>query len=111
MQWLPSVVSEMIKEIGHYMCVYMLSRFQLFVTPWTVAYRTPLSMEFSRQEYRSGLPFPTPGNLPDPGTEPASPALAGKFFTTEPPGKPQYIIYKVLTQYRFIVLSPEAPVC
>ena len=68
-------------------------------------------MGFSSQEYRSGLPFPTPGNLPDPGTEPASPALAGKFFTTETPVKPQYIIYKVLTQYRFIVLSPEAPVC
>ena len=57
------------------------------------------------------MPFPTPGNIPEPGIEPASPALAGKFFTTEPSGKPQYIIYKVLTEYRFIVLSPEAPVC
>ena len=45
-------------------------------------------MGFSRQEYWSGLPFPSPGDLPDPGTEPRSPALAGGFFTTEPPGKP-----------------------
>ena len=44
-------------------------------------------MEFSRQDYRSGLPFPTPGDLPDPVIEPASPALAGGFLTTEPPGK------------------------
>ena len=59
----------------------------------TVAFQTPLSMEFSRQDYQSGLPFPTPGNLPDPGIEPmspASPALAGGFFTTEQPGKPLY---------------------
>jgi len=45
-------------------------------------------MEFSRQEYWNGLPFPTPGDLPDPGNEPSSPALAGRFFTTESPGKP-----------------------
>ena len=51
--------------------------------PWT-----PLSVGFSRQEYRSGLPFPSPGDLPDPGIEPTSPALASGFFTTEPPGKP-----------------------
>ena len=62
----------MIKEIGHYMCVYMLSHVQLIVTPWTVACQTPPSMEFSRQEYWSGLPFATPGNLPDPGIDPAS---------------------------------------
>ena len=47
-----------------------------------------LSMEFSRQEYWSGLPFPTPGDLPEPGMEPASPALAGRFFTAKPPEKP-----------------------
>ena len=59
------------------------------MTPWTVACQAPLSMGFSRQEeYWSGLPFPSPGDLPDPGTEPASPVLAGRFFTTEPPGKP-----------------------
>ena len=61
-----------------------------FVTPWTVARQTPLSMEFSQQEYWSGLPFPPAGDLPNPGMEPASPvspALAGGFFTAEPPGK------------------------
>ena len=60
-----------------------------FVWLWTVA-RQALSMGFSRQEYWSGLPFPPPGDLPDPGIEPASPALAGGFFTNEPPGKPTY---------------------
>ena len=59
------------------------------MTPWTVARQAPLSMEFPRPEYWSGLPFPSPGDLPDPETEPPSPALAGKFFTTEAPGKPQ----------------------
>ena len=62
-----------------------------FATPWTVAHQAPLSMGFSRQEYWSGLSFPPPGDLPDPGMEPTSlmcPALAGGFFTTEPPGKP-----------------------
>ena len=59
-----------------------------FATPRTVAHQAPLSMRFPRQEYWSGLPFPSPGHLPDPGTEPKSPALAGGFFTTEPPGKP-----------------------
>ena len=55
---------------------------------WTVARQAPLSVEFFNQEYWSGLPFPTPGDLPDPGIKPGSPALAGGFFTTEPPGKP-----------------------
>ena len=68
----------------------MLSHVQLFATPWTIACQAPLSMGFSRQEYWSGLPFPAPGDLPNPGiepTSPVSPALAGRFFTTEPPGK------------------------
>ena len=58
---------------------------QLFATPWTVARQVPLSMGFPRQEYWSGLPFPSPGNLPDPGIEPSSfmsPTLAGGFFTS-----------------------------
>ena len=59
-----------------------------FATPWIVARQTPLSMGFLRQEYWSGLLFPSPGDLPDPGTELMSPALAGRFFATEPPGKP-----------------------
>ena len=54
-----------------------------FATPWTVACQVPLSMEFSMQECWSGAPFPSPGDLPDPGIETASPALAGGFFTTE----------------------------
>ena len=61
------------------------SRVQLFVTPWTIDRQAPLPMEFSRQEYWSGLPFTTPGDLPNPGIEPASlasPALACRFFTT-----------------------------
>ena len=60
----------------------------LFVTPWTVTRQASLSMGFSRQEQWSGLPCPPPGDLPNPGIEPASPALAVGFFTTVPPGKP-----------------------
>ena len=62
-----------------------------FVTPRTVAHRAPLSMGFPRQEYWSGLPFPSPGDLPVPGIEPGSPALASGFFTTEPTGRPTHI--------------------
>ena len=58
------------------------------MTPWTIACQAPLSMVFPRPEYWSGLPFPPPGDLPNLGVEPVSPALAGEFFTTEPPGKP-----------------------
>ena len=57
--------------------------------PWTVAHQAPLSVGFSRQEYWSGLPFPSQADLPDPGIEPASPALAGRFLTTALPGKPK----------------------
>ena len=60
----------------------------LFATPWTVAHQAPLFMKFPRQEYWSWLPFPSPRDLPKPGIEPASPALAGRFFTTESAGKP-----------------------
>ena len=58
-----------------------------FETPWTVAYQAPLSVGFSRQEYGSRLPFSPPGDLPDPGIEPASPVLTGGLFTTEAPRK------------------------
>ena len=58
------------------------------MTPWTAAYEAPPSMGFLRQEYWSGVPFPSAGDLPDPRIEPASPALAGRFFIAEPPGKP-----------------------
>ena len=73
--------------------VKSVSCVQLFLTLWTVAHQTPLSREFYRQDYWRALPFPPPGDLPNPGIEPmspASPALAGRFFTAEPPGKDLY---------------------
>ena len=65
-----------------------LSCVRLFATPWTVAHQAPPSMGFSRQEYWSGLPFPSPGDLPDPGIEPRSSTLRADALTSEPPGKP-----------------------
>ena len=70
------------------MKVKLLGRVRLFVTWWTVARQAPPSMGFSRQEYWSGLPFPSPGDLPNPGVEPRSPALEADALTSEPPGKP-----------------------
>ena len=66
--------------------VKSLSPVQLFVTPWAIAYQAPPSVEFSRQEYWSGLPFPSPGDLPNPGIEPGSPALQADALPPEPPG-------------------------
>ena len=68
------------------MCV--LSRVQLFAVPWTITHQAPWSMGFSRQEYWNGLPFPSLGDIPDPGIELGSPSLESGFFTTEPPVKP-----------------------
>ena len=68
-----------------------LSHVQLFATPWTISYQAPLSMEFSRQEYWSGLLFPSPGDLPDAGIEPGSPALQADTLSSEPPEKPGYL--------------------
>ena len=68
--------------------VKSLSCVQLFVTLWTVAHQAPPPMGFSRQEYWSGLPFPSPGDLPDPEIEPRSPTLQADALTSEPPGKP-----------------------
>ena len=68
--------------------VKLLSHVRLFATPWTAAYQAPPSMGFSRQEYWSGLLFPSPGDLPDPGIEPRSLALQADALTSEPPGKP-----------------------
>ena len=62
--------------------VKSLSRVRLFATPWTIAYEIPPSMDFFRQENWSGLPFPSPGDLPDPGIEPVSPALQADAFIT-----------------------------
>ena len=67
--------------LGHF------SRVRLSVTSWTVARQAPLSRGFSRQEHGGGFPRPPPGHLPDPGIERGSPESAGRFFTTEPPGK------------------------
>ena len=75
--------------------VYWISLARFFVTPWTVALQAPLSMEFSRQEDWRGLPFPSPGDSPNPGIKPRSPALAGRFLTTESPGKPSMSIHVV----------------
>ena len=76
-------------EIDMYtLCCAVLSHVRLSATPWTVAHQAPLSTGFPRQEYWSTLSFPSPGDLPNPGIEHTFPALAGGFFTIEPPGKP-----------------------
>ena len=71
-----------------------------FATLWTGTHQAPLCMGFSRQEYWSGLSFPPPGDLPDPGIAPASPALAGGFLTTEPPEKPQSYMFYIFYTYK-----------
>ena len=72
------------------------------MTAWTIVCKAPLSMGLSRQEYWSGLPFPSSRDLPDPRIEPMSPTLAGRFFTTEPPGKPTSILNQdYLSLFRF----------
>ena len=78
------------------MCV---SRVQLFVTPWTVARQVPLSMDFSREEYWSGLPFRSPGDLPDPGTEPRFLALQADSSPSEPPGRTYFYFTFFPTSY------------
>ena len=70
------------------MCAELLSHVQYFATPWTVTCQAPLSVEFSRQEYWSRLPFSSPGDIPDPGIEPGSPVLQADSLPSEPPGKP-----------------------
>ena len=68
--------------------VQSLSQVRIFVSPWTTPHQSSLPMGFPRREYWSGLPFPSPGDLPRPGINLTSLALAGGFFTTEPPRKP-----------------------
>ena len=70
----------------------LLSRVQTFVNPWTSAYQAPLSMEFSRHEYWSGMPFASPGDLPDPGIELGSPTLQAEALPSDPPGKPSLLV-------------------
>ena len=89
------------------MCVCAFSYIQFFATSETVAHQAPLSMEFSRQEYWSVLPFPSPGDLPDPEIKPTSrvsPALACRFFTTVTHGKPIFS-YKCINNYVFMCHS------
>ena len=84
------LVMERFYELLTSLCC-MLSRFsrvRLFATPWTVSHQAPLSMGFSRQEYWDGLPFPSRGNLPDPGLKPGSPVLQGDSLLAKAPGKP-----------------------
>ena len=83
------------------MCVCLVTSNQ------TVACQAPLSVGFSQQEQRSGLPFPPPGDLPNPGIEPVSPVsteLAGSFFTTEPPGNPKYSLLSKIVQWTHMVI-------
>ena len=89
------------------MCAQSLSHVQLFAAPWTRAHPAPLSMEFSKQEYWSSLPFPTPRDLPNPEIEPASlepPVLAGRFFTTAPPEKPFLAVNLLSNELRKMLL-------
>ena len=83
-----------------YLCtvVQSLSCVLLSATSWTATYQAPLSMRLPRHG-KSGLPFPSPEDLPDPGTEPTSPTLAGGFFTTESPGKSTFVLLKYLYSY------------
>ena len=92
-----------------YKSVKSLSRVRLFAIPWTIAHQTPLSMGFPRQEYWSGLQFPSPGDPPDPEIKPGSPASQTDFLPSEPPGKPYVSMYfelKVnLTILKFLLKS------
>ena len=90
----------------------------LFLASWPATHQIPLSMEFSRQEYWSGLSFPSPGDLPDPGMEPTTPmsrSLAGEFFTTASPGKPLMHTPERSPNYRRRVVVNfsffESPLC
>ena len=94
-----------------------LSCAQLFATPWTVAHHAPPSLGFSRQEHWSGLPFPSPEHLPDPGIEPGSPALQADTLPSEPPVKGhvktdlsvQAMLLQLLTSARRAQAQPQSP--
>ena len=97
----------------NYWKVKSLSHVRLFATPRTVAYQAPPSMGFSRQEYWSGLPFPSPGDLPNPGIEPRSPTLEADALTSEPPGKPKLLEWVAIfwdrNQIRISCIAGEPP--
>ena len=90
--------------------VKSLSHVRLFATLWKVAYQAPPSMGFSRQEYWSGLPFPSPGDLPNPGIEPRSPTLQADASPSEPPGKPRMGII-LLPISNYLQFSSVALLC
>ena len=98
------------------MCVCAQS-LRLFAAPWTIAHQASLSMEFSRQEYWSGLPFPPPRDLPNPGIKPASLASADRFFTTALPGEPLYHLPTIVVnaliglsyyEFHFILINAKS---
>ena len=99
--WLSKLVQSLWKTVWRFLkklkveilCVLSCSVICNSATPWTVARQDPLSMRLSWHEYWSGLPFPPPGDLSDTWTEPISPALAGGFITTEPPGRPRHFVW------------------
>ena len=96
MDWLDllaiqGTLKSLLQHLSSKASILQLSFVQLSATPWIAASQASLSIEFPRQEYWSKLPFPSPGDLSDPGIEPASPALAGGFLTTEQSGKPVYV--------------------
>ena len=82
-----------------------------FINKATVAHQAPLSLGFPRQEYWSEWPFPSPGDLPDPGIEPVSPALAGGFFTAEPAGKPTMFVFLCVTDFALRYVLQVYPCC
>ena len=96
--WAFRIKHHLSKDIDLFVVVYLLSCVPLFATQWTVAHQVPLSMELSRQEYWSGLLFPSAGDLPKPWIKPRCPALAGRFFTDEPPRKPFVVVVQLLNQ-------------
>ena len=90
--WQVIIPTDRDNRSSKYICTRTFSRVRLFSIPWTVACQSSLFMEFSRQEHWSGLPFPSPGDVPNPGIKLAFPGscIAGRFFITEPPGKRPY---------------------
>ena len=91
--------------------VKSFSRVRLFVTPWTVAYQAPPSMGFSRQECWSGLPFPSPGNLPNPGIKPRSPTLQADALPSEPPVCQSLLIVNIKKLPTSLWIKESLPHC
>ena len=95
-------------DMLEFMCMLVAQSCQSLCDPWTVAHQAPLSMEFSRQEYWSGLPIPSPRDLPHPGIKPGSPALLADSLPSEPPRKPHatlYLLVNLIVDLEFISLT------